>query len=194
MSRFDNRTKETFKKDIKFGTMLESYWWNRWFDQAVIRTDLQISSPKDNGCGNDGEFIESGNTSGADYMADVDYEGRSIKNCPIEIKWVPTAGKFTLKESDLKAYVRENAAIIFIYNSVKCGTDLRKPKDYDFDTHIAKIEERMSQMRWGLMWPDKVKKLYESAEFTPIKYMGWKQGVVLDQSEFGKYFTEEKWN
>lgn len=194
--RFDNRTKDTFKKDIKFGTMMESYWWGRWVEDAMHRADLDIANPRDNGCGNDGEFIESGNTAGADFKADVRYDDEPWGNLPIELKWVPTAGKFTLKENDLKAYVRERAAILFVYNDVACGTDLRKPKDYDFDKHIRLIESKMDQIKWGLMFPDKLKEFYDYCKqhnlFEPVRYMGNKSAVILRSRDFDKWFKQDE--
>lgn len=194
-SRFDNRSVNTFKKDIKFGTRMEQYWWQEWLDFSEGVDYLTITNARDNGCGNDGEFIASGNTAGADYMADVCYHNRHSKDLPVEIKWVPTAGKFTLKENDLKAYVREKAAILFIYNSVNCGTDLRKPKNYDFDAHLRKIEERMDQIRWGLMYPEQVAGLYNMAKlkgwFRPISYMGNKSAMILKDEDFYQWFDRE---
>lgn len=196
-SRFDNRTKAVFKKDIKFSTKLEKYWWDSWLNQCEQREDITIKNPRDNGCGNDGEFIAKGNTAGADYMADVQYLWLNTQDLPVEIKWVPTAGKFTLKENDLKSYVKEGACILFIYNSVKCGTDLRKPKNYDFDKHVKLIESKRDQMRWGLMMRASVKELYENAKqealFKPIHYMGNKLGIILKQEDYSKWFQEEAW-
>jgi len=196
-SRFDNRTKDTFKRDIKFGTLLENYWWNAWLDQL---DDGVVENPRDNGCGNDGEFIASGNTSGADFMADVKYDFRKRSDLPIEMKCVPTAGKFTLKENDLKAYIREGAAILFIYNSVRCGLDLRKPKDHDLDKHLVRIEGKLKagEIDWGLMFPSKVEEFYKHAKdndlIKPIYYMGNKPGVVMVQNEFDTWFKQEMWN
>jgi hypothetical protein len=119
------------------------------------------------------------------------------KDHPLEIKWVPTAGKFTLKENDLKAYIREGASILFIYNSVRCGTDMRKPKDYDLEKHVRLIESKADQIKWGIMWSQKVKDFYSHAKennlIQPIYYMGGKQGVVLKQEDFDKWFTQENW-
>ena len=196
--RFDHRTKDTFKKDIKFGTSMEAYWWEKLISYADDSPFLTIDNWEDNGCGNDGEFIASGNTAGADYLADMHYRDRYCEELPIEIKWVPTAGKFTLKEADLKAYVAEGASILFIYNSVRCGNDLRKPKDHDFEKHIKKIESLMHNIKWGVMMPEKVKEFYENAKdnnlFTPIFYMGGKQGIVLQQRDFDQWFKQESWN
>jgi hypothetical protein len=116
---------------------------------------------------------------------------------PLEIKWVPTAGKLTLKENDLKAYIREGASILFVYNSVKCGTDLRKPKDYDFDKHIKLLDSKSQQIKYGIMWHDQVKDFYNDAKenglVKPIFYMGNKPGVILKQEHYSKWFKEETW-
>ena len=196
-SRFDHRSQDTFKKDIKFGTRMEQYWWNLWVDNSIDRTDLFITNPRDNGCGNDGEFIASGNTAGADFAADIAYEERTVKDHPIELKWVPTAGKFTLKENDLKAYIKEGASILFIYTSDNRGVDLRKPKDHDFDKHLVKIEQALGSVKWGLMWAYSVQDLYEHAKsnnlFKPVYYMGGKSALVLQAGDFDKWFTQKDW-
>ena len=201
-NRFDYRSKDTFKKDIKFSTMLEKYFFNKWLD-IIKQTDaITVSSWGDNGCGNDGEFIPRGNTAGADYKISGFMNGGNgldteLKDEPLEIKWVPTAGKFTLKEGDLKAYIREGANILFIYNSVRCGTDMRKPKDYNIEKHIELIESKSDQVKWGIMWSPKVEQFYNHAKdnglIEPIHYMGGKQGVVLQQKDFDKWFKQEEW-
>jgi len=192
----------TFKKDIYFATKLEKYFFTEWLSKVESGAcGLHITGWSDNGCGNDGEFIAKGNTAGADYKISGSVKGEGLdaklEDEPLEIKWVPTAGKFTLKENDLQAYVREQASILFIYNSVRCGTDLRKPRDYDFDRHIKLVESKSQQIKWGIMWSPKVKQLYEStkkaAGFRPISYMGGKQGVVLKQQDFSKWFVSYDW-
>lgn len=183
-SRFDNRTVSTFKKDIKFGTMLEKYFFSKWLEIAKTR-DPKITW-EDNGCGNDGEFIAKGNTAGADFK---------VNNVPLELKWVPTAGKFTLKENDLKAYIREGADILFIYNTG--SANLRKPKDYDLERHIKLVESQGQHIRWGIMQALDVKRLYDDAKennlFRPINYMGGKSAVVLKSKDFNNYFIERNW-
>lgn len=201
-TRFDNRSVSTFKKDIYFATKLEKYFFTEWLDRVESGScGLDVTEWSDNGCGNDGEFIAKGNTAGADYKISGSIKGEGLDakltDEPLEIKWVPMAGKFTLKENDLKAYVREQASILFIYNSVRCGTDLRKPRDYDFDRHIKLVESKSQQIKWGIMWSPKVKQLYENTKkaggFRPISYMGGKQGVVLKQQDFSKWFVSYDW-
>jgi len=147
-NRFDNRSKDAFKKQIKFSTMLEKYFFNKWLDIVKHTDAITVSSWEDNGCGNDGEFIAKGNTAGADYKISGSMRGGPISGEPLEVKWVPTAGKFTLKEGDLKAYIKEGASILFIYNSVNCGTNLRLPKEnYNLAEHIKKIESKADQIK-----------------------------------------------
>jgi hypothetical protein len=201
-NRFDNRTVSTFKKDIYFSTMMEKYFFDKWRGIVKKAQGMVIEDWDNNGCGNDGEFIAKGNTAGADYKISACFEDESntieLVYHPLEIKWVPTAGKFTLKEGDLKAYVKEGASILFIYNSVNCGTNMRKPKDYDLDKYKQLVESKGQQIRWGVMWSDMVARFYNNAKendlFRPINYMGGKSGVVLKSSDFGKWFTEHNWN
>jgi hypothetical protein len=80
---------------------------------------------------------------------------------------------------------------------VKCGTDLRKPKDYNLERHIKLVESKSQQIRWGIMWANKVSQFYEEARsdglIKPIPYMGNKLGVVLPDYNFHNWFTIEKW-
>lgn len=201
MNRFDNRTKEKFKKDIKFGTMLEKYFFEKWMSVARSQNIIYVTSYQNNGCDNNGEFISHGNTSGADYKINGQLlqEGNkvvaTIDSEPLEVKWVPSYGKLTLKEADLDAYVDERASILFIYN---CGgVNLKKPKDYNLAKHIKLIEQNEDKIKWGIMWSFNVVRLFEHAYnnnlFKPIPYMGNKSGIVIQQKDFGKWFTSYNW-
>ena len=193
--RFDHRSKDTFKKDIKFGTRIETYFWNQWLKVAE-NAGFKIEDYGDNGVDNSGEFIPSGKcTAGADYIVTMSYKGHKCEDLPLEVKWVPTAGKLTLKENDLKAYQKEEAAILFIYNSVKCDVILKKPKDYDFDKHIKRIEGKANDIKWGIMMPEKVSELLTTYQdrFEPIWYMGNKSGIIIKQEEFSKFFNIHDW-
>lgn len=186
-NRFDNRSVSTFKKDIMFSTMLEKYFFNNWVSNVNhVYTDLgyHVDTWENNGCGNDGEFIANGNTSGADYK---------VNDVPLEVKWVPTAGKLTLKMNDMRAYSEEKAAILFIYNTGK--VNLRKPKDYDLERHIELIEQNQSDIRWGVISSDNVEHCHKEwlNEYKPIPYMGNKYGKIIESKDFNKYFVEREW-
>lgn len=199
--RFDNRSVDTFKKDIKFGTQLETYFFREWIGKMLDDNCLHITDWSNNGCDNSGEFIAKGNTGGADYkisgkMQYMDMvRPELMKDWPIEVKWVPTAGKLTLKEADLRAYVKEEASILFIYNTGKAN--LRKPKDYNLDAHIKRIEENAKDIKYGIMWKWDVKKLYRESKknnrFQPIPFMGNKSGIIIPSQHFRWYFTERLW-
>ena len=197
-NRFDNRSIDEFKKQIKFSTLLESYFFNGCIEACKNNKEVSPSNPRNNGVDNSGEFIESGNTAGADYLVDLQYGNADMKDLPLEVKWVPSYGKLTLKENDLKAYIRESAGILFIYSSEKINIDMRLPKNnYDFDGHIKKIESIQDKLRWGIMFPENVRNILDkfraSGRIKPIYYMGNKPGIVLQQSEFSDWFKEEPW-
>lgn len=194
--RFDKRTRDVFARDILFSTNLEKYFFDQWVDRCKKR-NIIISNIRDNGVDNTGQFIENGKTSGADYMIDLSYNQRQCTDMPIEVKWVPTFGKLTLKVGDLKAYLRESAAILFIYTS-KSFKNLRKPQDYDLTKHIALIESIDDFIMWGLMMPEKIEQFLKTSQemnlIRPINYMGGKPGIVLQQLDFSNWFIEERWN
>jgi len=191
-NRFDHRSKDTFKKDIKFGTLLEKYFFNRWLDVAWNQ-GFDIHSHTNNGIDNDGEYIEEGiNTAGADYKVSMSYKDQHCDNLPVEVKWVPTSGKLTLKRNDLKAYSKEGAAVLFILNMGSAR--LKKPADYDLQNHINKIEDNAEDIRWGIMMPDKVDKILSLHDrFEPIWYMGNKIGIIIKEQEYNKFFNLRNW-
>jgi hypothetical protein len=193
--RFDNRSKDTFKKDIKFATMLEGYFFSEWIERAANTSSVILESWGDNGVNNDGEFIESGNsTMGADFKVSMFYKDKHYNNLPLEMKWVPTAGKFTLKKNDLRAYQKENAAILFVYNTKNCGLDMRKPRDYNLEKHVSKIEGKAKDIKWGIMFPEMVTEILGlTNRFKKIQYMGWKEGIVIQSNEFDKFFDQHNW-
>jgi hypothetical protein len=188
--RFDNRTKDTFKKDISFGTKVETYFFQRWI-KSVENKGFKVPEWDHNGVCNDGKFISKGKTSGADYR--VTFDAYELEDEPLEVKWVPTAGKFTLKVGDLKAYIREGASILFIYNSCEETKNLRKPKDYDFDKHVKLIEKYNDCLKWGILLSRDVEILLNglSGRIRNIPYMGNKPGIILESDEFCDWFIEE---
>ena len=52
--RFDNRSKNQFKKHIKFTTQVEKYFFDMWLGVCRNRSDIIIYNWQDNGIGNDG--------------------------------------------------------------------------------------------------------------------------------------------
>ena len=194
-NRFDHRSESRFKKDIKYTTKLEGYFFEKWLDHSQKDGTLDVFDFDDNGADNSGAFIKSGNTAGADFIVTMDYRGTHYHKLPLEMKWVPTAGKFTLKINDLKAYVAENAAILFVYNSNPNVTDLKKRRDYNLAKHIRSIEASEEDIRWGIMDDVAVRNFYYERKDCayPIPYMGDKMGTVLMAEDYDKWFIEEPW-
>lgn len=193
MTRFDNRTKEEFEKDIFFGTQVEKLFFNLFVESCRNKSHVEVLSYSDNGVCNDGLYVEDGiNTSGADYMLeDFKYHGMWFNKLPLEVKWVPTYGKLTLKIGDLKAYDKEGAAILFVYTVKKL--DLKKPRDYDFAAHKSRIIAAQQYIRWGIMFPSTVRSIVNNSQgmIKPIPYMGNKPGIIIPQEDFSKWFKEE---
>jgi len=161
---------------------------------------MKVTEYSNNGCDNDGHFIAHGNTAGADYrISGYTFQGNlNIDNEPLEVKWVPTAGKLTLKIADIRAYIQERASILFIYNTVKDNVDLKKPKDYNLDRHFKRIESKSKDIKWGILWSQNVIRLYkhvlDNNLVKPISYMGGKKGIVINQNDFGKWWNEYDWS
>lgn len=200
MNRLDHRSLSTFKQDIMFGTQLEKYFFTNWLKVVESQGIMKVTEYSDNGCDNDGHYIAHGNTAGADYRISgyTINTHLNIDNEPLEVKWVPTAGKLTLKLDDVRAYIQESASILFIYNTVKDEVDLKKPKDYNLDTHIQKITSKAKDIKWGILWSQNLIRLYrhvlDNKLAKPISYMGGKQGFVLKQKDFGKWWNEYDWS
>lgn len=186
--RFDHRDEQTFKKDIYFGTKIETFIFNAWVSQPSS-DNFTIIDYKDNGVCNDGSYIKSGRTSGADYKVTFDYRGSRYNEMPLEVKWVPTKGKFSLKSGDLRAYLEEGASILFVYNTK--DPSFRKPKDYNYNKHIANIYKHRNQIKWGILFVDQIEILMSHYEEKPIYYMGGKPGYVIPEQHFNTWFIEE---
>lgn len=186
--RFDYRDEQTFKKDIYFGTQIEKFFFNAWVSQPQ-NENFTIIDYDNNGVCNEGTFIKSGKTSGADYKVTFNYQGKEYKDELLEVKWVPTKGKFSLKSGDLKAYLREGASILFIYNTESPA--LRKPRDYNLNAHIAKIYKHKNQIKWGILFNDQLEILMGHYKEEPIYYMGNKPGYIIPSQDFHTWFKEE---
>tara|TARA_R110000824_G_scaffold9932_2_gene44104 strand:+ start:113 stop:736 length:624 start_codon:yes stop_codon:yes gene_type:complete len=200
--RFDNRKPEVFKANVYFATMIEKYFFNKWLDICPNHS-INIESWADAGCGNDGEFIAKGKTGGADYKVTGSFDGHDVSDHHLEMKWCSSQGKLSLKKYDLKAYVDQNASILFIYNTVKQdNAKLKMPRPLPQDreklklvinNHIKLLESKGQQFKWGIMWADRVKELYNADKWEPIPYMGNKPGVILKSKDFHEWFEEVDW-
>lgn len=193
--RFDNRSQDTFKKDIKFGTAVENHLFKRWVDSCHQNGTI-LNDWSHNGVDNNGEFVETGKkTSGADFRVTMEYLGIDYDDVPMEFKWVPTRGKFTLKSGDVKAYIKEESNILFVYNN-NWSYNLRKPKDSSgIDDHLERIDFAIKNryIKWGVLTYKNLCRLRDdyADKVKPIPYMGNKPGFVLEYTDYAQYFVEE---
>ena len=106
--RFDNRSEEEFKEDIKNHTMSERTLFFLWLD--LIEKDTG-KRPKftDTGCGNDGEFLEN-----SKVKTDPDFTVEGYGE--IEVKFSKPLIKtyFHLKTNQIKNYCTRRATILMV--------------------------------------------------------------------------------
>ena len=187
--RFDNRSKETFKKDIYFGTAVESHWWGKLLVEAERCNGFGFNNHFSHGCGNDGRYLETGtNTGGADYWAEGWVFDQSFAH-GIEVKWVSSPGRITLKKADVQCYLREGSGL-FIIQNVSNDANLRKPKDHDIKKYLSRLDKACadSKIVWSLMLADNFAAMMdEFHNYRPIKYMGNKLGVVIPDDDWIRY-------
>lgn len=187
--RFDNRSKETFKKDIYFGTAVESHWWDKLLVEAERCNGFGFNNHFSNGCGNDGRYLETGtNTGGADYWAEGWVFDQSFAH-GIEVKWVSSPGRITLKKADVACYLKEGSGL-FIIQNISNDANLRKPKDHDIQKYLSRLDKACvdGKIVWSLMLADNFAAMMdEFNNYRPIKYMGNKLGVVIPDDDWIRY-------
>jgi hypothetical protein len=188
--RFDNRSKDAFKKDIYFGTAVESYWWDKLLVEAERCNGFGFDHHRSNGCGNDGRYLKTGtNTGGADYYASGWVFDQSFAH-GIEVKWVSSPGRITLKKADVDCYLKEGSGLYIIQN-IDRSIDLRKPKgNHNIETHLSRLDKACADGKivWSLMLANNFACMMdEFTDYRPIKYMGNKQGVVIQDDDWIRY-------
>lgn len=109
--RFDVRSKDEFRKEIKESTATEQILFERWLTWCELNKGAR---PKYTvtGCGADGEFLESSKvTTAADYRV----EGLG----PVEVKFAKPVLKrdFHLKATQTESYLKQGAYILMFNGS-----------------------------------------------------------------------------
>lgn len=180
MGRTDNRSIDEFKSHIKFTTEIESRVMGLW--AASLNSDCQHYS--DNGVDNNGEYVDDGvDTSNVDFI--VTMKGETEK---VELKFVPTAGKLTLKLSDIKNYIKQKASVLFIFNT---GSEtLKVPRNLDIESHWGRIVDAHSRgdLKWALVNYKTLAEMLDSTEAQKIPYMGGKMGIIVTEDRYNKFF------
>lgn len=197
MGRFDNRSKEQFKKDIKYSTMIEKFWVEYLDIHLNLENGTAHSSKSnsrinifDNGTDNTGEYQEKSNGN-ADYV--VMYpDGRAQL---LEVKWCPTYGKISLKKYDMKNYIEQGADIFFIMNMNR-KVSLKKPKDGDWEAQQELMKQAVADgnIKWCITSTEDLIRITNEIDITKIPWMGGKHGYILKEKEINKYMNWRKFN
>lgn len=178
MTRKDNRNQDQFKKDIKYGTMMEKFWADK-----LLETMDGISL-KDHGTDNSGDYRKKASDK-ADYLMITDL-GVEI---PLEIKWCPTSYKISLKKYNMISYIEQKASIYFIMNF--SDVSLKKPKDGDWEKQQKVINDNINDIKWSIVPHTTLYQITLDIDVTKIPWMGGKHGYILGKQEIDKYMN---WN
>ena len=182
MKRKDFRSNDTFAQDIKFTTMVEKHLWNLFCQRQLKNIPYQSL---DHGVDNDGNVVSVSNKA-ADYCLKYQHNNK-IYTLLLEIKFAPTSSKAVFKVSDLESYIQQNANILLFYNTG--SENLKKPKDYQLDTHLAKINNNLPYLYYTIIDPATIQRLLSYYQAEPIYFMGGKPGIIMPQSDFNKFFS-----
>jgi hypothetical protein len=152
--RFDNRSKEQFKREIKESTLRERTLFLLWISLIEHETGKRPNF-RDVGCGNDGEYLEDSQVS-TDPDFWVDGYGQ------IEVKFSkPLLTKtFHLKANQVKSYLKKNAAILMVN-----GADSDAPT-------------------FTILKPKALKNIMKSCEIIPWTGFGGKQSYRIPVDMF----------
>jgi hypothetical protein len=138
--RFDYRSKEEFKREIKDRTEQERLLFLRWI--KILEAEAGGITPKyqDNGCGQHGEFLENHEVSlDADFV--VDGYG------PLEVKFAKPLLKdvFHLKVGQTKSYIKQGATVLMVN-----GADELVPDYVLLNPEVLQnIVDNCPVVRWG---------------------------------------------
>lgn len=106
MSRFDRRTEEEFKKDIKRSTQDQVDILKCWL-KTIGKEDLKYW---DSGSDNSGKFIKKDK----DVTTDPDYEVEKLGFVEVQYANPMCPKHFHLKENKLKTCIKKKASILMI--------------------------------------------------------------------------------
>lgn len=191
MKRKDFRTHEVFQKDLKFTTLLESFFMFMFVEEIEKHYNCKVLELKDNGVDNTGS-VKKQATGHADFKIVFQTHGNAeqyelppVYDYILEVKFAPTKGKMVFKIDNLKSYIKEGARILLFYNNGEIS--LKKPKDYDLEKHKQFILANKEYLQWTIIECDKLTEMLKLPIETPY-YMGNKPCVILKESDFSTYF------
>lgn len=185
MNRKDFRTEKTFIKDIKFTTSIEKYLWELFCTRILKR--IQYESI-DYGTDNSGNFSKTSNHN-ADYRLKLTIDNK-LYDLLLEIKFAPTNKKAVFKVQDLKAYIKQNANILLIYN--QGPENLKKPKHYNLDDHIDLLSRNIQHLYYALLSPAIMTKMLSTYKHEKLFFMGNKPSITVPNEDFPILFRGKK--
>lgn len=152
--RFDNRSEDEFKKDIKDSTMMERSLFFMWLDLVEKETG---SRPKftDTGCGNDGEFLED-----KKVTTDPDFTVDGYGEVEVKFSKPMITTNFHLKANQMKSYCKRNATILMVNGS---GEEIPV---------------------FTLLKPEALEAIVEECKCINFKGFGWKQAYRIPVKRF----------
>lgn len=106
--RFDSRSEDQFKKDIKSSTMTERALFLLWLDLIERETGTRPDYV-DTGCGKNGEFLEDSAVS-----ADPDFSVSGYGNVEVKFSKPMIKDDFHLKVSQVKKYQEKKTTILMV--------------------------------------------------------------------------------
>jgi len=115
--RFDERSEEQFKHDIRDRTMEERSLFLLWLD-LIERDTGQRPKYKDTGCGKTGDFLQDGEVS-----TDPDFEVEGYGHVEVKFSKPRLKTVFHLKAGQVKQYLKQGATILMVN-----GTDEDVPE------------------------------------------------------------------
>lgn len=186
MNRLDYRDLNTFKKDILFSTKLEEFWFKLYIKQIALMYDK--IEYEDSGTDNTGEF-QTKATNNADYTIYLHNKNNIIIR-KLDIKWAPTKGKATFKVKNLNHYIKDNINILLFYNTGL--TRLIKPKNYNIQQHICKIQNNLHNIKYGIITTSSMKTILNTYEQRKNWNMGNRLSVEIPSNNFSNHFEEKQ--
>lgn len=152
--RFDERSEEQFKHDIRDRTMEERSLFLLWLDLLEKDTGKRPHY-KDTGCGKTGDFLEDGQVS-----TDPDFEVEGFGHVEVKFSKPRLKTVFHLKASQVKQYVKQGATILMVI-----GTEEDVPE-------------------FTMLKPDALKRIVDSCSIVNWKGFGHKPAYRISVKQF----------
>lgn len=174
--RFDNRSKDEFKTDIKRATKIENWLIDLWVREMTLRGhDVKYF---DNGVDNSGEFVDNPNSS-SDYK--IKFNGKTEF---VEVKTSPIGNdkKSSFKVDSLKACLRNHASMLVFYNIATRSNEFIKDTDL-YNVYWYKIDQFTQRHLLDIYKPQSIKHI-----------MGGKQIIVVPHYDYGVFGSPDRFS